>query len=110
MGLVEKGRVPKPLTWLLNYSRKYSLWMFQWGLACCAIEMGAALASPRYDMMRLGVIPFPASPRQADLVVIAGNPAASIGDIRQVETVFKQGIGYDPAKLIASVSGRVGLW
>ena len=72
MGLVEKGRLPKPLTWLLNYSRKYSLWMFQWGLACCAIEMGAALASPRYDVMRLGVIPFPASPRQADLVVISG--------------------------------------
>ena len=72
MGLVERGMVPKPLTWLLNYSRKYSLWMFQWGLACCAIEMGAALASPRYDMMRLGVIPFPASPRQADLVVISG--------------------------------------
>ena len=46
--------------------------MFQWGLACCAIEMGAALASPRYDMMRLGVIPFPASPRQADLMVISG--------------------------------------
>jgi NADH-quinone oxidoreductase subunit B len=46
--------------------------MFQWGLACCAIEMAAALASPRYDMMRLGVIPFHASPRQADLVVISG--------------------------------------
>src|SRR3990172_4709454 len=72
VGLVEKGLFPKPLTWLLNYSRKYSLWMFQWGLACCAIEMGAALASPRYDMMRLGVIPFPASPRQADLIVISG--------------------------------------
>jgi enamidase len=48
--------------------------------------------------------------KQADLVVIDGNPAASIGDIRKVETVFKQGIGYDPAKLIASVTGRVGLW
>jgi NADH-quinone oxidoreductase subunit B len=46
--------------------------MFQWGLACCAIEMGAALAGPRYDVMRLGVIPFPASPRQADLIVISG--------------------------------------
>lgn len=69
---MEKGLLPKPLTWLLNYSRKYSLWMFQWGLACCAIEMAAALASPRYDMMRLGVIPFPASPRQADLIVISG--------------------------------------
>jgi NADH-quinone oxidoreductase subunit B len=76
MGLVDKGLLGgkkiKPLTHLLNYSRKYSLWMFQWGLACCAIEMGAALASPRYDMMRIGVIPFPASPRQADLVVISG--------------------------------------
>ena len=72
MGLVEKGRLPKPLTNLLNISRKYSLWVYQWGLACCAIEMGAAFGSPRYDVMRLGVIPFPASPRQADLVVISG--------------------------------------
>ena len=50
-------------------ARKYSLWVYQWGLACCAIEMGAAFGSPRYDVMRLGVIPLPASPRQADLVV-----------------------------------------
>ena len=76
MGLVEKGTFSKPglkpLTWLLNYSRKYSLWVYQWGLACCAIEMGAAFGSPRYDVMRLGVIPFPAGPRQADLVVVSG--------------------------------------
>jgi imidazolonepropionase-like amidohydrolase len=48
--------------------------------------------------------------KQADLVVINGNPAASIGDIRKVETVFKQGVGYDPAKLIASVQGKAGIW
>ena len=48
--------------------------------------------------------------KQADIVVINGDPAAAIADIRKVETVFKQGIGYDPAKLIASVMGRVGLW
>ena len=72
MGLVEKGWVPKPLTALLNSARSYSLWVYQWGLACCAIEMGAAFGSPRYDVMRLGVIPFPASARQADLVVISG--------------------------------------
>jgi len=48
--------------------------------------------------------------KQADLVVINGNPAASVSDIRKVETVFKQGIGYDSAKLIASVQGKVGLW
>ena len=34
MGLVESGKLPKPLTKLLNPRRKYSLWIFQWGLAC----------------------------------------------------------------------------
>ena len=48
--------------------------------------------------------------KQADLVIVNGNPAAAIADIRKVETVFKQGVGYDPAKLIASVTGRVGLF
>src|SRR4051812_14312813 len=48
--------------------------------------------------------------KQADLVVINGNPAATIADVRKVETVFKQGVGFDPAKIIASVSGKVGLW
>ena len=42
--------------------RKYCLWVYQWGLACCAIEMGAAFGSPRYDVMRLGVIPLPGQP------------------------------------------------
>ena len=63
MGFVDRGRMPKPLTTLFNMGRSYSLWVYQWGLACCAIEMGAAFASPRYDVMRLGVIPFPASAR-----------------------------------------------
>jgi enamidase len=51
-----------------------------------------------------------AAGKQADLVVINGNPAANISDIRNVETVFKQGVGYDPARLISSVSGRAGIW
>ncbi len=51
-----------------------------------------------------------ATGKQADLVVIGGNPAANISDIRKVEMVFKQGVGYDPAKLIASVKGEVGLY
>ena len=51
-----------------------------------------------------------ASGKQADLVVIDGNPAANIADIRKVEMVFKQGVAYDPAKLIASVKGKVGLF
>jgi len=48
--------------------------------------------------------------KQADLVVIDGNPAATISDIRHVTLVFKQGVGYDPAKLIESVRGKVGLF
>jgi imidazolonepropionase-like amidohydrolase len=48
--------------------------------------------------------------KDADLVVIAGDPATRIGDVRNVQIVFKQGIGYDPAKLIESVRGKVGLF
>jgi enamidase len=51
-----------------------------------------------------------AAGKQADLVVIDGNPAAAIADIRKVNLVFKEGVGYDPAKLIASVKGKVGLF
>ena len=48
--------------------------------------------------------------KQADLIVINGNPAADIAQIRNVDTVFKRGVAFDPAKLIESVKGRVGLW
>lgn len=44
----------------------------------------------------------------ADLVVVKGDPAAHIADIEQVELVFKDGVGYDPVKLLASVKGRYG--
>jgi imidazolonepropionase-like amidohydrolase len=50
-----------------------------------------------------------ASGKQADLVVIKGDPSKDISDIEKVEIVFKDGIGYDSAKLIESVHGRVGL-
>jgi enamidase len=56
---------------------------------------------------RVGTIAFA---KQADLVVINGDPSRNIADIRNVETVFKHGLGFDPIKLIESVKGRVGLW
>jgi NADH-quinone oxidoreductase subunit B len=71
MAVMEKVKLPGPASWLLNWSRKYSLWCMQFGLACCGIEMGAAFAT-KFDIIRFGVIPFPASPRQADLLVVAG--------------------------------------
>ncbi|MEO7997320.1 MAG: amidohydrolase family protein [Gemmatimonadaceae bacterium] len=46
----------------------------------------------------------------ADLVVLNGNPAAQISDVRNVEIVFRQGVGFDPAALIESVRGKVGLY
>jgi enamidase len=48
--------------------------------------------------------------KQADLVVVNGNPAANIADVRNVQLVFKQGVGYDPKRLIDSVRGRAGLF
>jgi len=56
---------------------------------------------------RIGSI---ASGKQADLVVVAGDPSTAIADIRRVDTVFKNGIGFDPAQLIESVRGQVGIW
>jgi imidazolonepropionase-like amidohydrolase len=50
-----------------------------------------------------------AAGKQADLVVIDGDPFANIKDLEKVETVFKDGVGYDSAKLIESVRGLVGL-
>ena len=48
--------------------------------------------------------------KQADLVIFSGDPSSTISDIRTVELVVKQGVFYDPAKLINSVKGRVGLF
>ena len=56
---------------------------------------------------RIGSI---AAGKQADLVVVLGDPGRTIGDVRRVETVFKQGVGYDPQKLVESVKGQVGIW
>jgi len=48
--------------------------------------------------------------KQADLVLITGDPSADISDVRHVELVFRMGVGFDPAKLVESVRGKVGLW
>ena len=47
--------------------------------------------------------------KQADLMIVKGNPAARITDIENVEIVFKDGVGYDSEKLIQSVQGLVGI-
>lgn len=77
MGLVENGLLhregAKSLTWL----PKVLIVVLPMGLACFAIEMGAALALPRHDIMRLGVIPLRASPDLRDLEVQRANCGSS---------------------------------
>ena len=65
---------------LANWGRKNSLWPLTFGLACCAVEM-MHIAAPRYDMDRYGVV-FRASPRQADVIIVAGTLT------NKVHTVF----------------------
>lgn len=69
--LAKKGVVVTTMNQLYNWGRKNSIWPMQFGLACCAIEMIAA-ACARYDIARFGAELFRASPRQADLMIVAG--------------------------------------
>ncbi len=70
-GRFEESVIVTSADWIMNWSRLSSLWPMLFGLACCAIEMMAAGAS-RYDLDRFGAGAFRASPRQADLMIVAG--------------------------------------
>lgn len=69
--LKSQGIYVTTLQQLVNWGRSNSIWPLQFGLACCAIEMIASAAS-RFDIARFGSEIFRASPRQADLMIVAG--------------------------------------
>ena len=68
---LKKSAFVTSVDFLLNWARKSSLFPAQFGLACCAFEMIASAAS-RFDLARFGAERFSASPRQADLMIVAG--------------------------------------
>ena len=65
-------RLADMLHWAQNWTRSRSIWPFMYALACCGFEMIAAASAPQYDMSRFGSEVFRASPRQADLMIVAG--------------------------------------
>jgi NADH-quinone oxidoreductase subunit B len=87
MGLEEKlpsGVLLTSVEKLAGYARTGSLWPATFGLACCAIEMMAAGAG-RYDLARFGMEVFRASPRQADLMIVAGRVSQKMAPVvRQI--------------------------
>ena len=88
MGLEEKlpsGFLLTTVEKLAGYMRKNSLWPATFGLACCAIEMRAIGSAGKYDISRFGMEVFRASPRQADLMIVAGRVSNKMAPVvRQI--------------------------
>ena len=80
----KSGVITTTIENVIKWARYSSLWPAQFGLACCAIEM-MATASSRYDMSRFGAEVFRSSPRQADVMIVAGRVSQKMGPVlRQI--------------------------
>ena len=83
----EKNIITTSVDFIFNWARKSALWPMTFGLACCAIEMMATGAS-RFDMDRFGAGIFRPSPRQSDLIIVAGTVTLKMAPI--VRRVYDQ--------------------
>jgi len=86
-GWHDQNAVQKSLDFIIAWCRKNSLWPVMMGLSCCAIEM-MATAATRYDLARFGAEVFRPSPRQADLMIVAGTVTKKMAPV--VRRVYDQ--------------------
>jgi len=90
LGLEEKipdSIILTSLDKMVNWARKRSMWPLGFGLACCAIEMMSTFMA-KYDMARYGMEVFRPSPRQADLMLIAGRVSMKMAPV--IKTLYNQ--------------------
>jgi len=99
----EEGLLVTSVDALLNWARQSSVWPMTFGLACCAIEMMACGAS-RYDLDRFGAGAFRATPRQSDLMIVAGTVTAKMAS--RLRRLYDQ--MPDPKYVIAMGACAVG--
>lgn len=84
---LEKSIVFTKFEFAINWARKNSIWPLGFGLACCAIEMMSTFAS-RFDLARFGMEVMRSSPRQADLMIVAGRVSTKMAPV--LRTLYDQ--------------------
>ena len=102
-GRFEENLVISSLEQAMNWAKESSVWPMTFGLACCAIEM-MATGAPRFDLDRFGAGAFRASPRQADLMIVAGTVTFKMAS--RVQRLYEQ--MPDPKYVIAMGACTVG--
>ncbi len=99
----EDGLMVTSIDWAVNWARQSSVWPMTFGLACCAIEMMAAGAA-RYDLDRFGAGAFRATPRQSDLMIVAGTVTAKMAE--RIRRLYNQ--MPDPKYVLAMGACTIG--